>query len=308
MGDANKALPYIKKAYALLMPDLAYEKNMIQVSRLYGKIETGLGYHKSARVLLSYALEGSLELFGQESGPYLQSLYAMADLEMAMAHWESFISMITDALQIHERNLPLDQDYATYANYMGLLFMNSELIQEAILYFNKALSAYHRRGLKVDLTCANVHNNLGLIYYYRSEFEDAELHFEKAASIYPKLTKSYSENYLMLLSNRASLYLSWEKLSEAKASYGELRDYLDAFNGSTDLPYIQGLENMANFYAESGSFEASEAFYLRAIKARKSMDPLDREGLIRCINSLVSVCEEFKQSEKAGYYRELDLE
>lgn len=305
LGNAEQALPYIQDAYALLVPDLAYDENMIQVSLLYGKIQTGLGYHKSARVLISAAMEGSMELLGPESEAFLKALYALADLEMAMAHWEAFISLLTDALQIHERNFPLDHDYAIYANYMGLLFMNSELMQEAILYLNKSLSAYQPGVLKKDLTCANAHNNLGLIYYYQSKFEDAAGHFEAAASIYPGLTKDYSENYLMLLSNRASLYLSWEKPGETDASYAELETYLEKFSGNLDLPHIQGLENMANFYAERGSFDKAEAFYLRAIKARESMNPVDGVGLKRCINSLVLVCEEFNQTEKASYYLDM---
>ena len=248
MGDPNMAKSYIQKSHSLLMPDMAYDEFTIDVSRLYGRIDTELGYHKSAGFHLSNALEISLDLYGPESLSYLQTLYAMAELEMAMARWDQMVSLLTDALQIHERNFPLDYDYALYANYMGLLFMNNELMQEAILYLNKALAAYQGRALKKDLTCANANNNLGLILYYQSDFEDAALHYEKAASIYRKLADGYSENYMMLLSNRASLYAGWGKESLRESSYSELGEYLDLHAGRIDLPYIQGLENMAGFH------------------------------------------------------------
>jgi len=304
MGDPEVAKSYIKKSHALLLPNMAYDEFTVDVSRLYGRIETELGYHKSAGYHLSNALEISLDLFGPESYPYLQSLYAMAELEMAMARWDQMISILTDGLQIHERNFPLDHAYALYANYLGLLFMNSELMQEAILYLNKALSAYQGRALEKDITFANANNNLGLILYYHSDFEDAALHFEEAASIYLKHGNGYSENYMMLLSNRASLYVGWGKESLRESSYSELGEYLDLYAGRRDLPYIQGLENMAAFQASAGSFSQAEAFYLRAIEARKGMDPVDHEGLQRTIQSLVSVCEEFNETEKASLYRE----
>ena len=265
MGNPEIAKPYIKKSHALLVPNMTYDEFTVEVSLLYGKIETELGFHKSAKFHLSNALEISLDLFGPESYPYLQTLYAMAGLEMAMARWDQMVSILTDALQIHERNFPLDQAYALYANYMGLLFMNSELMQEAILYLNKALVAYQDRvrkkgrALKKDLTCANANNNLGLILYYQSDFGDAALHFEEAASIYRKLCNGYSENYMMLLSNRASLYVGWGKESLRESSYKELGEYLDLYARRMDLPYIQGLENMASFQASAGSFSQAAA-------------------------------------------------
>jgi len=283
MGDPDIAKPYIKNSHALLVPNMAYDEFTVEVSLLYGKIETELGFHKSAGYHLSNALEISLDLFGSESLSYLQTLYAMAELEMAMARWDQMISILTDALQIHERNFPLDQAYALYANYMGLLFMNSELMQEAILYLSKALAAYQGRTLKKgralkkdrvlkkDLTCANANNNLGLILYYQSDFEEAALHFEEAASIYRKFCNGYSENYMMLLSNRASLYEGWGKVSLRESSYKELGEYLDLYAGRMDLPYIQGLENMAGFHASAGNFKEAEAFYLMATEARKGM-------------------------------------
>ena len=305
LGDPGNAKPYIQIAYGLMLPNIAYTENMAEISRLYGEIETDLGYHRSAERLLNYALDIGAELDGPESLPYLLSLYALADLEMARARWDEMLGILTAALQIHERNFPLDQDYAVYANYLGLLFMNSERRQEAILYFGKSLSAYQAESLPEDLTCANAHNNLGLIYYYQSEFEDAAMHFEHAGTIYPELMEGYSENYMMLLSNQASLYYSWGKTGRMEESYKALGEYLENYDERVDLPYIQGVENMAGFHASDGNFEKSEACFLRAIEARKSLEPLDSEGLMRTIQTLISVCEELNQTEKARYYRKM---
>jgi tetratricopeptide (TPR) repeat protein len=181
------------------------------------------------------------------------------------------VGILVEALQIHERNFPLDLNYVVYANYLGLLFMNSEQNQEAILYLDKCLSVFSSGLLEKDLSAANAHNNLGLIRYYRTEYELAADHFEQAGKLFKKLSEGYSENYMMLLSNLASLYYSWGKSDRMEESYLLLGDYLESYGERLDLAYIQGLENMAHFYASSGDIEASEAFLQRATLLRKKM-------------------------------------
>ncbi len=305
LGDPVSAREYIRFAYVQLAPNIAYDENMAEVARLYGKIETALGYHNAAELVLLDALEMSMELDGTESLSYLLSLYALADLKMAQAQWNEMVGILIAALQIHERNIPMDLNYTVYANYLGLLFMNSERNQEAVLYLDKCLSVYTSGQLDEDLSCANAHNNLGLIHFYQSEFEQSADHFEHAGTLFMKLTEGYSENYMMLLSNRASLYYNWGKTDRIEESYRALAEYLDRYDERMDLPYIQGVENMANFHATAGNFEESEACFLRAIEARKRMDPVDREGLNRTFQTLISVCEELNQTEKAQYYRKM---
>jgi len=308
LGDPVSARKYIRLAYVQLAPNIARNEQMAEVSRLYGKIETALGYHQAAEMVLTDALDMSADLDGTESLPYLLSLYAMADLKMAQAQWNEMVGILVEALQIHERNFPLDENYVVYANYLGLLFMNSEQYQEAILYLDKCLSVYTKGELDEDLSCANAHNNLGLIHYYQSEFEAATGHFEQAGSLYKKFAEGYSENFMMLLSNQASLYYSWGNPDKTEESYLALREYLENYGGRMDLSYIQGLENLANFYASVGNFKESEACFLQAIEARKSMNPVDREGLMRTLQALISVCEELHQDEKAQYYRKMSVQ
>lgn len=305
LGDPVNAREYIRLAYVQLAPNIANDENMLEVARLYGKIETALGFHQAAELVLTDALDMSAELEGRESFSFLLSLYALADLKMAQAQWNEMVGILTMALQIHERNFPLDNNYAVYANYLGLLYMNSERNQESILYLDKCISVYNSGVLDADLNCANAKNNLGLIRYYQLEFEDAALHFDQAGILFKKFAEGYSENYMMLLSNQASLYYSWEKAERMEESYLALADYLESYGDRSDLAYIQGLENMANFYASSGDFEESEAYFLSAILLRKKMDPLDREGLNRTFQALISVCEELNRAEKAQYYRKM---
>ncbi len=271
LGDPVSAREYIRHAYVQLAPNIAPDQKMAEVFRLYGKIETALGYHQAAERVLTDALDMSAELDGPESFSCLLSLYALADLKMAQARWNEMVGILVAALQIHERNFSLDQNYVVYANYLGLLYMNSEKNQEAILYLDKCISVYSSGLLDEDLSCANAHNNLGLIRYYQSEFELAADHFKQGGRLFKKLSEGYSENYMMLLSNQASLYYSWGKAELMEESYLALGEYLESNGERLDLAYIQGMENMAHFYASSGNMEESEAFLLRATLLRKKM-------------------------------------
>jgi len=38
------------------------------------------------------------------------------------------------------------------------------------------------------------------------------------------------------------------------------------------------------------------------------MNPVDREGLMRTLQALISVCEELHQDEKAQYYRKMSVQ
>jgi len=110
---------------------------------------------------------------------------------------------------------------------------------------------------------------------------------------------------MMLLSNRASLYYSWGDTLKTGESYHALGEYLEMHSERKDLPYIQAMENMANFHASVGNFEEAEAFFLKAIELRENMVPVNREALLRTINALISVCEDLNQPGKARAYRKL---
>lgn len=283
LEEYTEARPYIREAYESMLPNIAMDEQMAEILRLYGVIETRLGYHSTAESLLNSSLDMTLELEGPESKACVRCLYALAGLEMARAQWQRMSDILVEAFQIHERSYALDEDYAIYANYLGLIFMNSARVQEAELYFTKSLSAYGSKGLKKDLGFANAHNNLGLLFYDKQDFENANIHFRKAGPIYRKQSRGYSENYLMYLSNQASLQNSLEETRSLKKSLKALDVYLVLYEGRTDLPYIQGMENLAGFYETSGNVEGAANWHLRLIKTFESLD----------------------QPEKAAYYREL---
>lgn len=289
MSALDSARVHIRQAYDLMVPNLSYDPDFAEVCELYGRIETELGYHLSADRLLSSARDIKFQLYGRESYDYMRSLYYSAELEMARERWDRMVNIVEEALEIHENHFTKNRDYARFANFLGLIYMNNQLYDQSARNFYRALSVYDETDQEKDFTYGHVNNNLGLIYYYRSDFENAALHFEQAESIYQVLMEGYSENYMMLLNNLASLYFSWKKPELTQKAYLKLKKYLDSYPDKRDINYIQAVENMANYHAEVGEFQTSVEYYRWTIEIRQSMQPVDSLGLARIMVSLATV-------------------
>ncbi len=301
LGEMETARTEIWTAYRFMAPFYAsHSDQAADICQLYGRIEVSLGYDETAATLLTYARDVKVQLYGKENREYVFALYYLADLEMSRSQYGQMADLLEEALTIHEQYLEKDREFARYANYLGVIYMNSGNNMKAALQFDRVLSAYNTPGAEKDLTWANTNNNLGLIYYYRSDFENAARHFLKADSIYPLVVSGYSENYMMLINNMASLYYTWDKPVKAREAYVHLMAYLEQHPGHMDLQYIQGVENTANYYAAVGEFGVSAEYYEKAIALRRSLVPVDEPEVARIMLSLASVYKEGSRPDLAA--------
>jgi tetratricopeptide (TPR) repeat protein len=125
-----------------------------------------------------------------------------------------------------------------YQYNVGLVYIQSDRLDDAIKYFNKALSLRPNFDLAL--------NALGLTYFMKGEFQKAAGHFEKCLAISPGLTEAH--NYL------GSVYQELGYVDKAEIEFRKaIRDenYL-----SRELPYY----NLARLYLSQG--KDKEAFDL----------------------------------------------
>lgn len=299
LEDLVQAREHIAAAFGLMVPYFTYDPNHAEVCELYGRIETGLGYHKLAETYLSRARDIKEYLYGKESHAYVRSLYYQSELEMARAQWDRMAEVLEEALGTQEQHLLVDQEYARYANYLGLIYMNNGYNDHAADNFKRAISAYDLTGIKKDFPFGHASNNLALLLYYDGDFEGAAWHFTRADSIYQILLEGYSENYMMLINNMASLFYSWEKPEQALEAFLKLEVYLEKYPDHRDLNYIQAVENTANYYAETGDVRKSENYYKRAIELRNSAFPTDVNELAGSMLLLASLYAEESRPDLA---------
>jgi len=71
-----------------------------------------------------------------------------------------------------------------YQYNLGLFYLNEGNIEEAIRYFNKALSLNPRYDLAL--------NSIGMAYLMSAKFQDAVNYFEKCLEINPALTEAHN--------------------------------------------------------------------------------------------------------------------
>ena len=163
LEESGLAKMNIKTAYELMVPTFSFDPDFAEVCELYGRIQTELGYHRPAENLLSMACVLKRHVYGNESCEYLRTLYFMADLQMARSQWKQMVITLEEALDIHERFFSKNQNFALYANYLGLIYMNNGFNQKAAMSFDRALSAYSEQGIEKSLTFGHANNNLALI-------------------------------------------------------------------------------------------------------------------------------------------------
>jgi CHAT domain-containing protein/tetratricopeptide (TPR) repeat protein len=301
MENLDQAKLYLGTAYNLMVPFYSTHGNVFaDVCELYGRIETRLGYHETAYNFLTYARDVNVAVHGKESFKYMKSLYYIADLEMARSGWEETVRVLEEALQIHEQHFEKNNDYARYANFLGLIFMNNGLNQQAAENFERALSVYRDPELEKGFPFAHANNNLALCYYYLNDFGKAARHFTLADSAYQLLLDGYSENYLMLLNNLASLFYSWGKTDQARDAYLKLEQYLKGYPDAGSLIFIQAVENSANYYAEVGELKVSERYYKKAIDLRAEADPYEAREHAGGILLLASLYAEKERPDLAA--------
>jgi CHAT domain-containing protein/tetratricopeptide (TPR) repeat protein len=298
LGSSETARPYLSVAYNLMAPFYAnHGTEMADICALFGRIDTRMGFHESAYNFLAYARDVRAAVYGKESHEYLMTLYDLADLAMAKADWEQMVSILVDALDIHDRNFRKDRNFASYANFLGLVYLNNGDNREAAGTFHRALEAYDEPAVEKDFTFAHLSNNLGLALYYLLDYGGAARYFGQADSLYRILLDGYSENYMMLLNNLASLYYSWGKPDRAGEAYRHMESYLEANPDHTDLNYILAVENAGNYHEETGDLKAAEHFYKLAIEIRRKTDPVDRRELAGALMILSSLYSGGKRPE-----------
>ena len=283
LRDHYGAREHIRAASRLMVPYFTYDAGHAEVCELYGRIETALGSFAYADTFLSRARDIKLELFGERSPEYVRSLYYQYELERAREEPEEMTRVLEHALDIREKYLGVDQEYAMYANDLGLFHMNGEDNRKAARNFRRAIMAYDTAGMPRDFHFANACNNLAMLRYYEQKYGEAAYLFERADTVYRDLSRSYSPNHMLLLTNIASLYYEWGQEERTLNAYEQLVAYLERYPEEKGLNYIRAAESAADYFAGEGEARRAGSLYLKAIALRAVAEPYDFEEHAGCI-------------------------
>jgi len=299
LKEYMQARSYIQLAYKLQLAEYSDQGGFGEICELFGRIELALGQINSAERLLKNSREIKLAMDGIESYGYVQSLYYLAELEMARSGWQQMAGLLEQGLDIHGRLFTKNREYVLYTNYLGLIYLNSQVYQKAAFHFLNVINAYVELGWEKDATYAEACNNMGLVYYYQYDFDQAEDYYLRADTVFRSIQEGYSANYAMLINNVASLYQTWNKMDKAASYYRLLEAYFDANNVAPDLQFINSMENMASFYSVNGNYDQAERGFRKALAMRQLVNPADSLNMARSNMSLATI-QFYKQDFQAA--------
>ena len=163
-----------------------------------------------------------------------------------------------------------------YQYNMGLLYLNEGNIEDAIRYFNKAISLNPRFDLAL--------NSLGLAYMMIAKFQEAVRYFEKCLEVNPALTEAH--NYLGVVYQEMGFIDKAEK---------EFRTALvDEKYKSRDLAYF----NLARLYVMRERLQEALEHIENALGINKrNIQALNLRGIIyERLNNLPEAIKSYMQA------------
>ena len=136
-----------------------------------------------------------------------------------------------------------------YQYNVGLFYLNSNRVEEAIRYLNKSLALSPRNFL--------AWNALGLAQSMKGNFQEATTAFQKSLESNPKFTEAHN--------NLGTIYQESGFLDKAEQEY--IKALEDANYPSRELPYY----NLARLYFLMGRIDESFENVQRAIQIKKRL-------------------------------------
>ncbi|UCC41308.1 MAG: tetratricopeptide repeat protein [Candidatus Aminicenantes bacterium] len=146
-----------------------------------------------------------------------------------------------------------------YQYNLGLFYLNEGNIEEAIRYFNKALSLNPRYALAL--------NSIGMAYLMSAKFQDAINYFEKCLEINPGLTEAHN-----------NLGVAYQEMGFIDQAEKEFRTALaDEKYKSKDLAYF----NLARLYVLKERLQEALEYVERALGLNtRNVQALNLKGII----------------------------
>jgi tetratricopeptide (TPR) repeat protein len=209
-------------------------------------------------------------------------------------------------------------DRADTLNNLGLLYYDTQRLQEAEEAYGEALSTYRKLAeANPDAWLSYVAttlNNIADLYSGTQRMKEAEEAYAEALAINRKLAEANPDVYLsgiaMTLNNLAILYRATQRLQEAEEAYGEaLSTYRKLAEANPDawLSYVATtLNNIADLYSGTQRMKEAEEAYAEALAIRRNLAEANPDAYLpgvattlKNIADLYSDTQRIQQAEQA---------
>lgn len=188
-------------------------------------------------------------------------------------------SLLNESL--HPVHPSLAEESAMGLLYFGMVNLDREKTQEAIIAMNQSKDLFKTLGMGETMENGMVLFNLGVAHHRAKKFEQAEKYFQEAQALLETLKATEEEIYLKVLNERS---LNMQALGNDALASEFLAKVKNTPGG--DLAYAESLSNRASILQNQGNYKQSLEFYEQALKL---FNKNSKEGLIGYATTLENI-------------------
>lgn len=267
-GNYNDAFTLLHKGITL--SEKSFDKNQLTFATMYNNL--GLCYKNSGNYQAAEeANDKSISIYKklklEYSPDYSTSLNNQAELYRNLGRYKQAGDLLKFVLHIREQSLGTKhQNYANALNNLALLYIDEGLYTEAEPNLLQAKTIYKETLGENHPFYANCLNSLSMLYMQLKRFKEAEVFKNEALEIMKNTVGESHERYAYFLGGTVSLYDALGKYDKAIDNTIKANEIIKAKFGDKHISYIDGLFNLAYFYAKTNNFKKAQELYVFSLK------------------------------------------
>ena len=204
---------------------------------------------------------------------YLEFYAQLANAYRLNCDEKQAIKLYNEVLSICDNNEFSPFFIGDVYNQMGLIYMESDFIKSEKMFKTALQIQQNATGIKIYDYAATL-NNIGLLYSHNGLYGDAEKYLLKSYEIYQSPFDTIygfgmGRSYASVLKNLSELYISINKLDEAKKYSEQSLKYCIELNGINSLTYASIMHTMGDIELLQKNYYTAEQDYIRALNVRK---------------------------------------
>lgn len=221
----------------------------------YTQSEIGNNFYKTGSYgYASDYLTKALSFFEDDEESLIAAMIRgnLANVYTHIDNYEKAIDYLLKSKKVYENVENIDKNSlaGVYTN-LGLAFTGNEEYEQAMKYYNKALSLIE--GKKNYSYEAAIFNNIGEVQFKMNELSKAKNYYDKALKLYSKIDNS--KGIGTALTNLAKTHLAKESYEDAISIAEKALEYLEKSNDLVSK--VEALEHLSIANKEIGNHQAA---------------------------------------------------
>jgi len=310
-GNYKKSVEYGEKTKEMVKQEFGEndQNYLVAINNLIGAYQSA-GYYDKVEPLCMESLKLQKVILGEDHPEYGGSLNAIAMFFKQMGdsaltakesvdHYNKAVNMFMEYKSFMKKQYGDNEDYARFANDMGMKFRDMSKYQKAAELFSEARELYEKlNGKKNDNYLVSSYN-LACTYFDLKKYDQALPVFLEVYKTKKEIFSNDNEEYLSSLYDLAITYKEMYDFRNSEPLLIEMKDaYLKKY-GEMNIETAWAINELAVLYFDFGHIDEAEPLMEQALKIRKELMGDSHPHYAISLCNLASVYEKKGQYDKA---------